>query len=256
MMHHLRQQLRAWGSKTNLVRNYLAALGFLTRLGPVSQAPDMAACVPLFPVVGASLGLVLAAPLALGLFGGHPLAGAFAYAVANIWLTRGLHLDGFADVADAWGSLARGERFFTIMKDSRIGAFGGMALIVAVAGQICLGAELLPAGRVWVLAFAPVLGRTTAVALMWSCRDLRRPGLGALFLPGATWTNTLTALGITVLLGLLWAGPARLGLGCLLAGIVMYKLARLARQNGGLNGDFLGAAIVGGELAALLAGLV
>lgn len=240
----------------SFLRNYLAALGFLTRIGPSMPDPDMAACVPLFPLVGATLGIVLAGPLALGLFGGHPLAGAFAYAVANLALTRGLHLDGFADVADAWGSLASGERFFAIMKDSRIGAFGGMALVVALAGEICLGAELLTAGRVWVLALAPTLGRAGAVVLMRVCRDLARPGLGSLCLPGATPRNTAFALCLALLLGLFWAGTAQLAAACALCGVVLWRLARLGRKQGGINGDFLGAAIVGCELTTLLGGLV
>lgn len=239
-----------------IFKNYLAAMGFLTRLGPAVADPDMAACVPLFPVVGATLGLVLTVPLAWGLLGGHPLAGAFVYAVANLALTRGLHLDGFADVADAWGSLARGDRFFTIMKDSRIGAFGGMALVVAIAGQTCFGAELLGAGRVWLLAAAPVAGRAAAVALMRCCRDIPRPGLGSLCLPGATWPNTLMAVALG-LGSLLAAGGLRAAvLGTLLCALVVWRLARLARQNGGINGDFLGAAIVGCELAALAGGLL
>ncbi len=237
-----------------IFRNYLGALGFLTRLGPAVRDPDMAACVPLFPVVGATLGLLLAAPLALGLFAGHPLAGGFYYGLANVWLTRGLHCDGFADVADAWGSFTTGDRFFAIMKDSRIGAFGGMALVAAMGGAFCLGAELLAGGRVWTLAFAPVLGRAGAVVLMRACRDLARPGLGSLCLPGATAANTAIACGVALALGLCWAGPAVTLAGFALGGIVVWKLARLARRNGGVNGDFLGAAIVGCELAALLAG--
>jgi adenosylcobinamide-GDP ribazoletransferase len=239
-----------------ILRNYLAALGFLTRLGPAVCDPDMAACVPLFSAVGATLGLILVAPLALGLFAGHPLAGAWFYAVANCALTRGLHLDGFADVADAWGSLASGDRFFTIMKDSRIGAFGGIALVVAITGQICLGASLLDDGRLLMLAVAPALGRAGAVVLMWYCRDLARPGLGALCLPGATAGNTAWAVGTAMVMGLLLVGPAKTVWACLLAGVMLYFLARLARRNGGLNGDFIGAAIVGGELAALAGGLL
>jgi len=240
----------------NIVKNYLAALGFLTRLGPAAADPDMAGCVPQFPVVGATLGLVLTVPLALGLFNGHPLAGAFVYALGNLALTRGLHLDGFADVADAWGSLARGERFFAIMKDSRIGAFGGMALAAALLGQTCFGAELLTSGQMWLLAAAPVAGRAAAVALMRACFDIPRPGLGALCLPGATWPNTLfaVALGFVCLLAAGGLRAAVMGTG--LCGLTLWRLARLARQNGGVNGDFLGAAIVGGELAALAGGLL
>jgi adenosylcobinamide-GDP ribazoletransferase len=237
-----------------IFRHYFAALGFLTRMGPAVRDPDMAACVPLFPVVGATLGLVLAAPLALGFFAGHPLAGGFYYGLANVWLTRGLHCDGFADVADAWGSFTSGERFFAIMKDSRIGAFGGMALVAAMGGAFLLGAELFAAGRVWTLAFAPVLGRAGAVALMRVCRDLARPGLGSLCLPGATWTNTLVACGVALVLGVFWAGAATTAAACGIAAVVVWKLARLARRNGAVNGDFLGAAIVGCELAALTAG--
>jgi len=239
-----------------IIRNYLAALGFLTRLGPAVADLDMAGCVPLFPVVGATLGLVLAVPMALGLFGGHPLAGGFAYAVANLALTRGLHLDGFADVADGWGSLAQGERFFTIMKDSRIGAFGGMALVVAIVGQTCFGAELLASGRVWLLAAAPVVGRAATVALMRSCRDIARPGLGSLCLPGATLPNTLFSLGLGIAVLLAAGGVRAAVMGTVLCGLVVWRLARLARRNEGINGDFLGAAIVGCELAALAGGLI
>jgi adenosylcobinamide-GDP ribazoletransferase len=238
-----------------LIDGYITALGFLTRLGPARSDPDMSACPPWFGAVGATLGLVLTVPLALGLLAGHPLAGAFFYAVANIALTRGLHLDGFADVADAWGSLARGERFFAIMKDSRVGAFGGMALVVAVTGQVALGAELLGSGRVWMLAVAPALGRGFAVALMYRCRDISRPGLGALFLSGATGRAVVAALGTGVVLGLLLVGPLAMIWACFFGAVVVGVLARLARTNGAINGDFIGAAVVGVELAACLAGL-
>lgn len=235
--------------------DYLSALGFLTRLGPARSDPDLAGSLPYFPAVGLTLGLVLTIPLALGLFAGHPLAGAFAYALANIVCTRGLHMDGFADVADAWGSLAAGERFFAIMKDSRVGAFGAMAIAVAVAGQVSLGAELLAHDRLWMLAVAPVVGRTGAVMLMRLCRDIPRPGLGALFLAGANGPATAIAAGTGLAFCLLVVGPAATAWACLFDGAVIWILARLARQQGGINGDFCGAAILAGELAACLAGL-
>ena len=163
---------------------------------------------------------------------------------------------GFADVADAWGSFTRGERFFAIMKDSRIGAFGGMAIAVAVVGQTALGAELLGAGKVWLLAAAPAAGRALAVALMRCCRDLGRPGLGSLCLPGATNATTFFAAGVG-LAAIFAAGGFRAGAGgAALCGVVLWRLVRLAREQGGINGDFLGAAIVAGELCALAGGLL
>lgn len=239
-----------------VVRNYLATLGFLTRLGPAARDPDLAAGVPYFPVVGATLGLVLVAPLFLGLFAGHPFAGGWFYAVAGLALTRGLHLDGFADVADAWGSLAEGERFFTIMKDSRIGAFGGMALAVALGGQIALGGSLLEGGRLGVLLLAPMAGRACAVALMYRCRALVRPGLGSLCLPGATPMVTLTALAMTAVMALVLTGVVTTLWTALCCAVVLTVLTALARRQGGVNGDFIGAAIVACELSTLAAGLL
>jgi len=238
-----------------IITKYLTALGFLTRLGPATSDPDLATSLPYFPAVGATLGLVLTIPLALGLCSGHPLAGGFAYTVANLICTRGLHLDGFADVADAWGSLARGERFFAIMKDSRVGAFGAMAIGVALTGQTCLGAELLGGGRLWMLAVAPAMGRGAAVVLMRLSRDIPRPGLGALFLSGATGGATLTAVVSALVYSLLLVGPLVTFWACLFNAAVIWVLAGLARQQGGINGDFCGAAILAGELAACLAGL-
>jgi adenosylcobinamide-GDP ribazoletransferase len=235
---------------------YLDALSFLTRLGPARPDPDLAAGLPWFPAVGATLGLVLTVPLALGLLAAHPLAAAFVYAVANIACTRGLHLDGFADVADAWGSLARGERFFAIMKDSRVGAFGGMALVVAVVGQTCLGAELLGAGRLWMLAVSPALGRAAAVVLIRVCRDIPRPGLGSLCLAGATGPAVTWAVGSALVFSLVLAGPRATAFAAMLCAVVVWTLARLARSNGAINGDFIGAAVVAGELAACLGALL
>jgi adenosylcobinamide-GDP ribazoletransferase len=236
------------------LKGYLDALSFLTRLAPPRPDPDLAAGLPWFPAVGATLGLVLAVPLALGLLAGHPLAGAFVYAVGGIACTRGLHLDGFADVADAWGSLARGERFFTVMKDSRVGAFGAMALVVAVSGQICLAAELLTADRIWVLAAAPALGRAGAVVLVRACRDIPRPGLGSLCLPGATGPATATAVISALVFALALTGLRATAWATILTAAAVWTLARLARANGGINGDFIGAAVVAGELAACLGG--
>lgn len=236
----------------SFAKGYFDALSFLTRLAPPRPDPDLAGGLPWFPAVGATIGLVLTVPLALGLLAGHPLAGGFFYAVANLACTRGLHLDGFADVADAWGSLARGERFFTVMKDSRVGAFGGMALVVAVAGQMLLAADILAGGRFWMLAVAPALGRAGAVVLARVCRDIPRPGLGSLCLPGATGPATAAAVVPTLAFALLLTGPRATGFAVLLGGLAVASLARLARANGGVNGDFIGAAIVAGELAALL----
>ena len=94
------------------------------------------------------------------------------------------------------------------------------------------------------------------MALMRCCRDLGRPGLGALCLPGAT--NRATVFCVAFGLAALWgAGGFRAAAwGAALSGLVLWRLVALAREQGGINGDFLGAAIVAGELCALAGGLV
>jgi adenosylcobinamide-GDP ribazoletransferase len=135
-----------------ILRGFVAAMGFLTRFGPSGggRVGDFAASVPWFPVVGLVLGAVLTAPVALGLFAGVQWIAAWFVVVADLAATRGLHADGLADVADAWGSMARGERFFEILKDSRAGcsamrpagparsgAWGGAATLSGRGSEPC-----------------------------------------------------------------------------------------------------------------------
>ena len=165
----------------------LAALGFLTRLGPARllTPQELAASLPWFPVAGLAMGALLAAPFHFGFLKGHALIQAWLLAGINVFLTRGLHWDGWADLWDAWGSGAQGETFWTVLKDSRTGAFGVMGLVLGLGGQILLYAEVAHAHALAVVVWACVLGRTAAVALAWSGKQLARPGLAQAFLCGA-----------------------------------------------------------------------
>ena len=116
-----------------------AAMDFLTRLAPARIHDDatIAASVKYFPVAGMVVGTVCTAPFALGVLRGHPWLQAWLLLCLNLWITRGLHWDGMADIADAWGASGDTQRFWTVIKDSRIGAFGGMALVLGWAASSC-----------------------------------------------------------------------------------------------------------------------
>ncbi|MEG6551942.1 adenosylcobinamide-GDP ribazoletransferase, partial [Desulfocurvibacter africanus] len=118
------------------MRGFFTALAFLTRLVParLGKPEDLAAAMAWLPAVGLVLGGLLVVPLALGLFSATPWVQAWLLVIANLWATRGLHLDGLADVADGWGSGADGQRFWEIVKDSRLGAFGAMGLLLTLTG--------------------------------------------------------------------------------------------------------------------------
>lgn len=133
------------------LRHYLLAVQFFTRLPVtgrlaawVGYSPAMLrASSAHFPGVG-----WLVALLAAGVYGAlqwalgpNPLAPAVAAVlstVATVLLTGGFHEDGLADVADGLGGSADRERALDIMKDSRIGAFGAMALVLALLAKVAL----------------------------------------------------------------------------------------------------------------------
>lgn len=273
------------------MRALLDALAFLSRLpaGSGLNAQSLSASLAWFFPAGLILGalaslfswLLLWLPLAPGLSSSLPgscgtdgilLAPGLATAGARIiilplltalvwlsflaWLTRALHWDGLADLADAAGSGASGERFWQIMHDSRMGSFGGLAMLVIFLLQWLALAWHLAAGS-WIL---PILatgwGRACAVCLAGLAGAHPRSSLGRLACAGAgpglvCWH---LGLGLAIVLGLACCGHALWQ--CLLAFALtlalLWRLAGLARKNGGLSGDFMGAAVELGQLVFLL----
>ena len=237
----------------------LTALGFLSRLAPARlvRPEELGAALGWFPVVGLILGLLAGrggggGPWYFGLLQGHPLVQAWIVVGLIFFLTRGLHWDGLADLSDAWGSGAVGEEFWTVLKDSRSGAFGVMGLVLGMAGQIVLLHECLKVGAYGVVVWSLVLGRAVCVGLAFSGRSLARPGLAKAFLGAARPGACVAALALSLVFGLVLVPWPGLVVSCVLAVAVVAALDRLARKQGGLNGDFLGAAVVLGEIAALL----
>ncbi|WP_433441624.1 adenosylcobinamide-GDP ribazoletransferase [Nonomuraea sp. CA-141351] len=157
----------------------------------------------LAPAVGLALGLVAGLPLFLP--GPRLLGAALAVGLLAV-LTRGLHLDGLADLADGLGSGKPAAQALDIMKKSDIGPFGVMTLVLTLVIQVVAAAYAGFAAFV----MACVAGR---LALVWACRAgvpaARADGLGAMVAGTvrrpAAWLVTLLAL----------LGAAVLGLGVL-----------------------------------------
>lgn len=166
----------------NSVRHYLLALQFFTRIpvtGPLAQwvgySPQMLrASAGHFPGIGLLVGALAAsmyAALALGLPAAvwTPLVAAVLSMVATVLVTGAFHEDGLADLADGLGGSLQRERALEIMKDSRVGAFGVLALVLALLTKAALLALL---GSVdWQLACAAmlaghVISRTWSVLLI------------------------------------------------------------------------------------------
>lgn len=242
------------------------AMAFLTRLPLLRRAygftgPALAPAMRAFPLAGLVVGLVSGFVLLLALLSGAPVAiGALVAVGAGILVTGGLHEDGLADVADGFGGGTGAEDKLAIMRDSRIGTYGVLALLFGVILKTASIAALAAVGS-WtafaVIAAAAALSRAVPVALMHALPPARSDGLA--FAAGRPGRGTvlqsfLAALVISVIFLL----PVSLLVGLLLMPVA--ALAGLAiivwlanRHIGGQTGDVAGAAQVTSEVLALVA---
>lgn len=205
-----------------------------------------------FPVVGAILGLALVVTdwVTTRLF--PPVLAALLTVTVWKFFTGGLHLDGLADCLDGLMGRDREHRL-AIMRDSRIGTFGAVGLILFLMLEILAISDLPPFSRSRVLVLAPAVARATPALLARLLGAARADGQGAAFVAGvgalgATLALVIAALAAFAALG--WIGLAAAAVAVLAALIVA---GVIARRLGGLTGDVLGAAVESAELAAALA---
>lgn len=247
-------------SDTALIRprDPLVALLLLTRL-PLPAQPDaafgrQARAVWAFPLAGTLVGLLAGATgaLALGLGLPAPVAAALMLA-AQIMVTGAMHEDGLADSADGlWGG-DTAERRLAIMRDSHIGSYGVLALILSLALRGTALSALVAAGQVWTAPLAAaVLSRAMMTALMAALPHARRDGLAhGVGRPGAA--PALIALLLALLVVLPVSGSGAL-IAALAAAVPLIGFGLLARARiGGQSGDILGAGQQIAEIAVLLA---
>lgn len=236
-----------------------AAFLLLTRI-PVpwdrisTEPPDHARSVWAAPVVGWVVGAVGGAAVLAGTGLGLPeIAVAFLAVASQVLATGAFHEDGLADVADGFGGSPQREKKLEIMKDSRIGTYGGLALIVSVGLRVSAIADLAPTVAALGLIAAGAASRVSICALLAALPSARPEGLGSL-LRAPSPKETLAALtlgGAPALLGL-GVVTGAIALGAAAAGGALVALAA-KRQVGGYTGDVLGAAQQLAEIAFLLA---
>jgi adenosylcobinamide-GDP ribazoletransferase len=243
------------------VRAAAGAVSFLTRV-PVGrvvdvQAADVARAAVLFPLVGAGVG-ALAGLVAAALEHQLPsfVAAAVAVAVAAA-LTGAMHLDALADTADALGAVGRSEAL-AIMRDSRIGSFGAVALVLDLLVKVGCAAALLAGGHV-VAGFvaAGALSRAVSPPLAAVLPYPRATGGPGSVLSGRTSWPAAVAAGI-VGAGLALAVWRDGGYWLVGAAAALAIAAGLfyRRWLGGATGDCLGAATELTETCVLLVAVV
>jgi adenosylcobinamide-GDP ribazoletransferase len=226
------------------------------RGGPTEPSQrDAGAAMAWAPVVGLLLGAVAAGVLELAARLGRtgPLLAAVLAVTALALLTRGLHLDGLADLADGLGSRRPADQALAIMKRSDIGPFGVVTLVLTLLVQVAALAQAQALGRGAPAVIAAVIaGR---LALTWACRRgvpaARGTGLGAMVagtVPrAAPVILTAAALGAAYPFGLMVLVAVVAGLAVSLA-----VTALAVRRLGGITGDVLGALVELTTAACLL----
>ena len=261
------------------LRHYLLAVQFFTRIPVTGRLAEWVGYSPAmlrasaghFPGIGWVVGAVAAGVLwgALQVLPPGPL-GALVAAVlstaATAWMTGAFHEDGLADTADGLGGSADRERALEIMKDSRIGSYGAIALVLALGAKCALLAQIAQqatphalCGAAAALLAAHVLSRFMPLLLIRTlphvgdtARSKSKPladaiGNGALA-AGLLWTLPALAL-----LGAVH-GPLRMAAALAVALLTTAWMARrLWRRLQGFTGDGLGAVQQLSEIAIYLA---
>jgi adenosylcobinamide-GDP ribazoletransferase len=231
------------------------AIRYLTIL-PVPGHDDtnrgVGRAAPWFPLVGLALGVLLVGVDRVTTRVFPPLLSALLTITAWKLLTGGLHLDGLADCLD--GLMGRDpEHRLAIMRDSRIGTFGAVGLILFLMLEIVAMTDLPPAQRWRVLVAAPTVARAVPPLLARLFGAARNEGQGAAFVAGVRATGAAIALAVAGLVSVAVLGVIGLVAAALALLVAVLAAWLIARRLGGLTGDVLGAAVEGAELALLLA---
>jgi adenosylcobinamide-GDP ribazoletransferase len=239
-----------------VISSLLAAFTFLTRIplpGAARVDADLLARSAVwFPLVGAAVGGIGALVLVgAARVWSAPVAAALSL-LATVLVTGAFHEDALADTADGLGGCQTRERMLEIMRDSRIGSYGAVALVISLALRMgCLTMLVAPEAAPAVVG-AHVLARWSSLPLISFLPYVRAQGAGKPFVGGVTPVRVLTG---TVLAALLAA--VALGSDALVAGVAAGIVTALAgvffrSRLGGITGDCLGAANQAVELTVYL----
>jgi len=233
------------------------AVVFMTRLplrlsGPLPDDAH-ARAMGWFPLVGAGVGLFGGAIYALAaLLHLPPLPSALLALAGAVWLTGGLHEDGAADVADGFGGGRDKARKLEIMRDSRVGSYGVLAIVFSVALRAAAVAALAePRAVVLALVAAGALSRGGMAVIAHLLDPARADGLAAR--QGRPATGTV-ALSLGLSLTITAATVGHLAPVAILVSVLAVAAVALQarRQIGGHTGDVFGAAQQVTEAAVLL----
>ncbi len=242
------------------LRDAMVAFQLLTRIPmPRDLNPsrsDLGRAAGWFPVVGVVVGALIAAvgtaAVEIGLSPGLAAVVAIGF---GVFVTGSFHEDGLADSADSFGAGWDRDQVLTIMRDSRIGSYGSISLVLLFTARLAALWSTDPAAWIASLIAAHTVARWSSVHLMrtrdYARRDGEAPGFGKPIIEEMPRASFWFATVVTVLVVV-----NALGLRGLLTVVAALVLSRLwgrycQRRIGGITGDALGALNVAVEVAVL-----
>ncbi|MEM7207965.1 MAG: adenosylcobinamide-GDP ribazoletransferase [Pseudomonadota bacterium] len=233
-----------------MINPLLAAFQFLS-IVPVRRAfseRDIARSLWFFPVVGLAIGALVSGLVAS--IAGTPLLAAAIALVLWVMSSGGLHLDGLADSADAWGA-ARGnpERALEVMKDPRCGPIAVVVVVIVLIVKFAALAAIVEGEQLFGIVLVPVIARTAVIALFLTTPYVSSNGLGHPYVDGLERTPALIALAITALLCTLFGGLILVVAAALALAALRWLMIN---QINGMTGDTIGGVIEVIEMVALI----
>ena len=235
-----------------------AAITFLTRLPAGGPHRALSACAWAFPIAGLTVGIAGGAMFWLAGWAGLPAwIAAFLTLAVTALITGALHEDGLADAADGLGAGGSVDRKLEIMRDSRIGGYGALALMLAT-GMKAAAIAAFPAGLTGAAAVAAlhVLSRAVLPSLMAALHPAAASGVAAsVGRPGPAGALVALTLGIAGTVCLIGPGAGIVAAAAAVATACVVALL-LIRALGGYNGDTIGLLEQLCEIAIMLALLI
>jgi len=240
-----------------ILRDLSLAIRFLT-IFPIASFPlsnnsnqdeeedleeNFANSMAFFPLVGMLIGVLLVVlrrifyclPVS-------PLIGDTLILIVWVWLSGGLHLDGFADSVDGFSGGHNREEILNIMKDSATGAKGVVALVTLLLLKFVLLVEMPLLLKDAVLFFTPAIGRWSMVIAAFFGKPARlKNSMGKLFMDYIGWREVIFASLTMAVIGILLFRLFFIPLVIIGIGIVLLILKYCQKRIEGISGDILGA---------------
>ncbi|MDJ0612253.1 MAG: adenosylcobinamide-GDP ribazoletransferase [Rhizobiaceae bacterium] len=228
--------------------NLLLALTFFTRLPlpiklgeKIDHDASLTEATAFFPIIGLVIGVLTGLVWYVAALALPNIVAAGLAIAAGVLITGALHEDGLADCADGLGGSADREKSLEIMRDSRIGTYGGIALIITVGLRWGSLAALTPIGGASALIIAHTVSRSAMIlAMKWS-QYARPEGLGKLASGEISNTDVYISFLISLVLVGVFGGVSGLIAALLALGLSWLFLLYLEKRLGGYTGDGLGA---------------